>query len=840
MTDTMISRTADFLNTLGVQTHLEYLDGGYAQIGTVAAELKRLGVRHIRDGISDGPNGAAPLSSYIALARQGFTFTILAPDASVVDTASLNARLALIQRLVEAVPGSVTSIEGANEINNWPVTFNGVGGLNGAIAMQKALYAAVHGNPAFAGIAVDYFTGYAAGSIGVGPDPSTTPGLADADTQHPYPNFGQAPGFWVDPATAAGNEPGQKGRLVYTETGYSSNGGTAGGVDQSVQARYTLDLLFDAMKNGVAETDLYELMDAYRTGSPQGNSGYGLFNLDGTAKPVAAAIGNLTTILADTGSNAATFQTSAFAPTVTGLPATGRTLVLQKSSGVTDVVVWAEPKIWDQATGTEVAAPAQTVTVDLGGMHQSVAIFDPLTGSVPIQTLTNVRSARIVLTDHPLIVEVGPATPPPTVAITGQVLAHDTGASSSDNITTDGAVTLSGTVSGSPGTVVTVFDGATALGPASPAGAGGWTFATTLGAGVHALRAVATDQAGTTVTSATASALTVLATPPTIALATETVGSDGKTVTVAGTVSGASGTVVTLADGTVPLGTATLDGHGGWQLTTALAPGRHALIATATDLAGNTASVDPPLTVPDPAPARNPGLLVLQVCEDAFDGDAQFTVSVDGQQVGGVQTATALHRAYQWQSVALTGYFGDGPHTVGVNFLNDAYGGAPTKDRNLFVKTITLDGTTTVVNSSQTYGGLKTYGLCSPAAPVQAPAPATAALSIAAGVTLILDKAAASGAAVTFAGAGAVAQFTDAASFHGSLAGFGSSDVMDLRSVGFSGALGLAYAGNGQAGTLTVSDGMHVASLAMRGSYATANFLAASDHLGGTAITFRA
>lgn len=837
MTNTAIARTTDFLNTLGVQTHIEYLDGGYAQIGTVAAELKRLGIRHIRDGISDGPNGAAPLSSYIALAKQGFTFTILAPDASVVDTASLNARLALIQRLVEAVPGCVTAIEGANEVNNWPVTFNGVGGLDGAIAMQKALYAAVHSNPAFAGVAVDYFTGYAAGSIGVGPDPSRTAGLADADTQHPYPNFGQAPGFWVDPATATPNEPGQKGRVVYTETGYSSNGGTAGGVSQSVQARYTLDLLFDAMKYGVGETDLYELMDAYRTGSPQGNAGYGLFNLDGTAKPVATAIGNLTTILADAGPNAATFQTSAFAPTVTGLPATGRTLVLQKSSGVTDVVVWAEPTIWDQASGTEVASPAQTVTVDLGGVRQSVSVFDPLVGSAPIRTLTDVRTAQLQVTDHPLILEVGPAALPPTVAITAQILAHDTGASSSDNITRDGTVTLSGTVSGVPGTAVTVFDGATALGTATPTGTGGWTFATTLGAGPHALRALATDPFGASAAVA-AAAVTVLSAPPTITLGSETIGPDGRTVTVAGTVSGASGTVVTLTDGTVPLGTATLDGHGGWQLATTLAPGRHALTATATDLAGNVAAVDPPLTVPDPAPAANPDLLVLQVSEDAYDGDAQFTVSVDGQQVGGIQTATASHRGGQWQSVALTGTFGNGPHTVGVNFLNDAYGGAPTKDRNLFVKTVTLDGTTTVVNTAQTYGGLKTYGLRSPA-PVVAPAPATAALSIGAGATLILDKTSAAGAAVTFTGPGGVAQLTDATSFHGSMAGFGGSDVMDLRSVGFSGTLALAYAGSGTTGTLTVSDGTHVASLAMRGAYTQASFAAASDHFGGTAITFR-
>ena len=528
---------------------------------------------------------------------------------------------------------------------------------------------------------------------------------------------------------------------------------------------------------------------------------------------------------------------------------------------------------------------------------------------------------------------------------------------------------------------------------------------------------------------------------------------------MAGTVAGASGTVVTLANGAVPLGTATLDGHGGWQLVTILAPGHYALTATATDPAGNTASVDPPLTVPDPAPdtlvlsmsedayrgdasftvtvdgkplggvqtvtashgagqsqdvtltgdfgpgahvvgvtflndlwggsaaadrnlyvdaitldgvrtteaatqgaqglktyrvgtpaaptdtltlhvsedayrgdaqfavsvdgqridgvqtvtalhgagqtqtvtlhgnfgagphavgieflndlyggsptadrnlyldaigfdgtttavhasllaqglrsytivatpARTPGLLVLQVGEDAYQGDAQFTVSVDGQQVGGIQTATAARGAGQVQTIALTGQFTNGPHKVGINFLNDAYDGAPGKDRNLYVKSITLDGTTTTPNALQTCQGVASYALGA-AAPSAGTLPAMNALSVAAGATLILDDTAGAGAAVTFAGAGAVAQLSDPTSFHGSLAGFGGGDVLDLRSMGFSGHFGMTYAGTGAAGTLTVSDGTHVASLAMRGTYTTGDFMAASDGLGGTAITFR-
>jgi Ca2+-binding RTX toxin-like protein len=95
---------------------------------------------------------------------------------------------------------------------------------------------------------------------------------------------------------------------------------------------------------------------------------------------------------------------------------------------------------------------------------------------------------------------------------------------------------------------------------------------------------------------------------------------------------------------------------------------------------------------PTPSPSPMPDLLTLRVAEDAFDGDAQFIVKVDGQQVDGVQTATASHALGQWQEINLAGDFGAGPHTVQVTFVNDAFGGTPDTDRNLYVDSITFDG----------------------------------------------------------------------------------------------------------------------------------------------------
>lgn len=85
--------------------------------------------------------------------------------------------------------------------------------------------------------------------------------------------------------------------------------------------------------------------------------------------------------------------------------------------------------------------------------------------------------------------------------------------------------------------------------------------------------------------------------------------------------------------------------------------------------------------------------LTLRVSEDAWRGDAQFVVKVDGQQIGGVQTAKASHSAGQWQDITLSGTFAD-PASVQITFLNDAYGGTASTDRNLYVQSLSLNGQT--------------------------------------------------------------------------------------------------------------------------------------------------
>jgi hypothetical protein len=117
-----------------------------------------------------------------------------------------------------------------------------------------------------------------------------------------------------------------------------------------------------------------------------------------------------------------------------------------------------------------------------------------------------------------------------------------------------------------------------------------------------------------------------------------------------------------------------------------------------------------PTTTPSPvAIGSGTDTLVLNMAEDPYDGDAQFTVAVDGQQIGGTQTTSAVVSQGQQQEFDVSGNFGPGNHTVTVTFLNDLIGGfypagtpglpatggpwaIDTEDRNLYVMGASLDG----------------------------------------------------------------------------------------------------------------------------------------------------
>jgi beta-glucanase (GH16 family) len=109
----------------------------------------------------------------------------------------------------------------------------------------------------------------------------------------------------------------------------------------------------------------------------------------------------------------------------------------------------------------------------------------------------------------------------------------------------------------------------------------------------------------------------------------------------------------------------------------------------------STPAATTPTTTAGPTTGSGSDSLVLSMSEDAYQGDAQFTVSVDGQQQGGTFTVTASHAAGSTETFTFDGNWAPGAHTVTVNFLNDAYGGSSSADRNLYVNAVNYDGANT-------------------------------------------------------------------------------------------------------------------------------------------------
>ena len=117
--------------------------------------------------------------------------------------------------------------------------------------------------------------------------------------------------------------------------------------------------------------------------------------------------------------------------------------------------------------------------------------------------------------------------------------------------------------------------------------------------------------------------------------------------------------------------------------------------------AGTTFSGGPAVLPTSPSVVIGSGnnTLSLSISEDAYQGDAQFTISVDGTQVGGIQTTNANHMAGVSQVFKVMGNYSAGSHTVSLNFLNDLYGGTSSTDRNLYLDTASVDGNS-VTNSA--------------------------------------------------------------------------------------------------------------------------------------------
>jgi len=418
---TILSATS-FVGSIGVNSHVGFSWGGYNNLSLMIDDLKYLGITRLRDGLAASPDAQPVLDG---LAAAGYRFDLVVPSSLPASgTDGLQQYLVSLEQFQTSHPGGIVALEGLNEANIQHFSYNGSSTIAAAAQFQSAFFAAINADADLASIPVYNLT-LGHNNPGAYSELGDLSSSSDYANAHTYISTSSTPDTSLQNSVDIARASASGRPVVITETGYTTQSDAPYiGTNESVQAKSILNTLVDAYRDGVSSTYLYELLDRDSSaGNTNPEANFGLFHADGTPKLAATAIHNLTTILADDGTGGRQ-PTASLGYSLENMPATGASMVLGKSNGAYELVIWAEPRVWDDATDTEIVNPAQSVAVHLGSVHQSIRVYDTLSGTTPIAVYTDVSDFSVPVSDHPLIIEIdGPGIVPPVDDIPADVSA---------------------------------------------------------------------------------------------------------------------------------------------------------------------------------------------------------------------------------------------------------------------------------------------------------------------------------------------------------------------------------------------------------------------------------
>ena len=414
--------TAAFLDSIGIDT--SFPDRGQPLDKTIEM-IKFAGFRWVRGGIEGlSDHGPTTLQTYLDLHRATgvrFSWGLVSGGTDLkrlTDTAK-----------VLAGADALLAFEGNNEPNNWGVTYQGEKGGGRAPSwmavakLQHDLYQAVKGDSELAKYPVWSISEGGAERDNVGLQFLTIPDGADtlmpAGTK--YADFANCHNYFYHPNSkkpadnktwnAADPSPACKVDGLYGNygvtwakkfKGYSQGqlnalprvttetGATIGGaITEELHGLNMLSLYLDQFKRGWSNTSVYVMRDRTDEG---GNQAFGFFKPDYSPRKAAIYLHNLTTILADSGSQKAPGSVDY---AVSGAPETVHEMLLQRSEGTFQLIVWDE-----RISGQD------HVTVRFGAAHAMVNVYDPTVGTDPVKTQADVTSIELTLSDHPMVIAV--------------------------------------------------------------------------------------------------------------------------------------------------------------------------------------------------------------------------------------------------------------------------------------------------------------------------------------------------------------------------------------------------------------------------------------------------
>jgi hypothetical protein len=357
-------KSAQFADTIGVGIAPFYDDTAYDDKPRLKQLLQELGIRHLRAGIRLGRH-PYEYASARDLAASGMKFMWITgrPGSTIDPNSFLQSNSALTSPTMLA--GTAEALEGPNEFDaeswrypDWAERlYRYMRETYPGFKADARFSAMPHYGPSFIdrGKQIEYRQKLAAER------------LMDAPNAHPYPG-GRQP----EPRIAQGThdvaedfrDPNRKPVIsevgYHTATAYPNSGHY--GVSERAQSIYTLRTFLAAFEAKVPRTYIYGFMDLKpEPGLTDPEMHFGLVGVEGdpaqskstwTTRP-KAAYHSLKELLEITNDGGLTPGPSSFSHAVSGGPATLKKMLLSRSDGSVDVVLWNQVPVYNDPTWDE-------------------------------------------------------------------------------------------------------------------------------------------------------------------------------------------------------------------------------------------------------------------------------------------------------------------------------------------------------------------------------------------------------------------------------------------------------------------------------------------------------
>lgn len=389
----------DFVNSIGVNTHLNYFDTAYGNFQTVEQKLGLLGIRHVRDGVhlQNADYNKSVYSRWAQLRKDGIRF-----DAVVDPRSNLGPITASkLDEVAELADHAIESLEGPNEldisnISNWESVDRDY---------QQVVYKSVASMTGSKSVAV---IGPSLASARKGSSLGNLSDRLNYGNLHPYP-AGKMPSTVFPEQLILARKVSSDKKIFVTESGYHNalnDHSDQPAVSEAAAAKYIPRLFLENFSHGISRTYLYEFMDEV----PDPNltkfqMHWGLIRSDGSEKPAFTALKNLISELNDSVEPATPGQlTYSLGTQSTSL----HHLLLQKSDGQFFLILWQEAASYDTRNQKDITVSPAPVKLTLGHRVRSVTTFEPAVQAQPLQISADVADIPLDVPDHPLVVQIAP------------------------------------------------------------------------------------------------------------------------------------------------------------------------------------------------------------------------------------------------------------------------------------------------------------------------------------------------------------------------------------------------------------------------------------------------